>query len=70
MNKEILKETEHITNVMGVILNHKQRLSTRTLIGLDEIAKHIINIENIAKYDNKERVKKDVRYGQGSRTHQ
>lgn len=68
MNKEILKETEHIANVMGVIL--KQRLSTRTLIGLDEIAKHIINIENIARYDNQERVKKDVRYGQGSRTHQ
>ena len=54
----ILKEIERITSVMEVII--KQPLSTLMLICIDEIAKHIINIENIAKHDNKERFKETV----------
>lgn len=58
MDKMILKEIERITSVMEVII--KQPLSTLMLICIDEIAKHIINIENIAKHDNKERFKETV----------
>lgn len=59
MNEEILKEVERITSVMEVII--KQPQTTLMLICIDEIAKHIINIENIATYDNKERIKETVR---------
>lgn len=52
MDKEILKEIERITSVMEVMI--KQPLSTLMLVCIDEIAKHIINIENVVKHDNKE----------------
>ncbi len=58
MDKEILKEIERITSVMEVMI--KQPLSTLMLVCIDEIAKHIINIENVVKHDNKERFKETV----------
>lgn len=55
MNKKILKELKEINKALEVIVGQHQ--STLMLICLDVIIKHLINIENIAKHDNKKRFK-------------